>query len=227
MRLPSPEHLWERHERYVLNIFLQALSKLRDEDSLPKGEIALNKLLYVNARQVWCDLPLNEKPASFSLVANSENSPRVKVEIDKEWTRKKPDFYWTLSNPIEGDPKEAIKDYTIECKRLHRKSANDLDFIRAYVVSGIIRYISKKHNYGIGTKSGAMIGYIQNMRHKEALEQVNAIIRKTKKFNIPIIEFDKNHQIKDDLWNGNHTLNRKEVDPSTFTLRHIGIILIS
>jgi len=220
MRLPSPEHLWERHERYVLNIFLLALIRLRDEDSLPEDELFLNNLLYVNVRQVWCDLPKNEKPI-WSLITNAENLPRTKSEIGQRWTRKKPDFRWSLSDSQERDSSKAIRDYTIECKRL-RKNGN---FINEYVVSGIVRFISKEHSYGIGTVSGAMIGYVQNMEHKEALERINGAILNKQEFEIPIIKLNKILQEKDSVKKRNHTLKRKEVNPSIFDLRHIWIEL--
>lgn len=132
-----------------------------------------------------------------------ENPPRVKVEIGEEWTRKRPDFRWTLSDPLERNPRKATKDYTIECKRLREKSSKGWDFIKEYVVSGIIRYVSKEHSYGIGTKSGAMIGYVQNMEYEEALKQINLTIRK--EYKIPEIVFDN---LKDlaGIRKGNHTL---------------------
>jgi hypothetical protein len=223
MRLPSPENLWERHERYVLNVFLLALTKLIDEDALPEGEIELNNLLYVNVRQVWCDLPLNDKPSSFSLIPNSENPPRKISEIGQEWTRKKPDFLWSLSDSQERDSLKAIRNYTIECKRLTKKTASGWDFIKEYITSGIFRFISKEHSYGIGTISGAMVGYIQNMKHNVALEQVNTAILKTKGSVIPEINFSRTRQTMSRIKKGNHTLNRKEVNPSIFDLRHIWI----
>jgi len=224
MRLPSPEHLWERHERYVLNVFSLALAKLIDEDSLPEGEIKLNNLLHVNVRQVWCDLPQNEKPI-WSLSANSENPPRTISEIGQEWTRKKPDFLWSLSDSQERDSSKAIKNYTIECKRLTKKTSSGWDFMTEYVTSGIIRFISREHSYGIGTISGAMVGYIQNMKHNDALNHVNAVILKTKEFMIPTINFVRTHQTISRVKKGKHTLNRKEVNPSIFDLRHIWIEL--
>jgi hypothetical protein len=225
MRLPSPEQLWERHERYVLNIFIQALTKLRDENILPEEEVELNNILYVNVHQVWCDLPQNQKPVSFSLAANSENPPRIRDEIGQEWTRKKPDFRWTLSDPLEKNPRKATKDYAIECKRLRKKSNKGWDFIKEYVVSGIIRYISKEHSYGIGTKSGVMIGYIQDMSHDEMLRRVNKALAKAKKYKIPEIQFIQNLPKIDGIRNGNHTLSREEVDPNIFDLRHIWLDL--
>lgn len=220
MRLPSPEHLWERHETLVLNVFMIALVKLQEEINLPEDEPTLNDLLYTLVRDSWCKLPQNEKPI-WSLIPNAENPPRTPGEIGQEWTRKKPDFRWSLSDSQERDSSKAIRDYTIECKRLRTRTSQN--FINEYVVHGIVRFLTKEHKYGNGTVSGAMIGYIQNMKHNEALDQVNAVILKTKAFVIPVIKFPKNRQIINRIEKGNHALSRKEVHPSIFDLRHIWI----
>jgi hypothetical protein len=151
------------------------------------------------------------------LSRNTENPPRTTSEIGQKWTRKKPDFLWSLSDSQERDSYKAIREYTIECKRLR----TNRNFINEYVVNGIVRFLTAEHKYGNGTVSGAMIGYIQNMRHSEALEQVNAVILKTKEFVIPEIKFTTNRQIIDRIKKGNHTLSRKEVKPSIFDLHHI------
>ncbi len=219
MRLPSPGEIWKRHESLVLNVFIYALIELKKEKNLPIEEIPLNERLYLYIRRVYHKLPANKKPFSPSLVPNSENPPVEFDDIGKTWTRKKPDFRWTLYNSEETDPLQAYKEYTIECKRL-RINGN---FINEYVVNGIVRFLTKEHKYGNGTVSGAMIGYIQNMEHKEALERINGAILKTKEFVIPVIKLNINRQIMDSIKKGNHTLNRQEVKPSIFHLRHIWI----
>jgi len=216
MRLPSPEHLWERHETLVLNVFTIALVKLQEETNLPEDEPTLNELLYTLVRDSWHKLPQNEKPI-WSLSRNTENPPRTTSEIGQKWTRKKPDFLWSLSDSQERDSYKAIREYTIECKRLR----TNRNFINEYVVNGIVRFLTAEQKYGNGTVSGAMIGYIQNMRHSEVLEQVNAVILKTKEFVIPEIKFTTNCQMTDKIKKGNHRLSRKEVKPSIFDLRHI------
>ncbi len=219
-RLPSSDKLWKRHEQLVLNVLECALVKLQNENNLPEEEIKLNDLLYVYAREVWCKLPKNKKP-SGTLSRNSEIPPRIKSEIGQRWTKKKPDFLWSLSDPLEEDPAKAIRDYTIECKRLRTKTKT-WDFINEYVVNGIIRFFTEEHKYGIGTLSGAMIGYIQNMEHDEILKQINTIIQNRKDYKIPPIEFS---QKGDEIRKGNHTLNREKVNPSVFDLCHIWVNL--
>jgi len=225
MRLPISEHLWERHEQHVLNVFQLALLRLKKEKHLPKDEPTLNEKLYVHARYVYCSLPYEQKPMSF-VKRNSEIPPRRIEEVGERWTKKKPDFQWELINTQETNPEKAIKEYTIECKRLAEKTSAGWDFINEYVVNGIIRFISKEHRYGIGTISGVMIGYVQNLVHAEVLKQINLTVRKSQEYKIPEIMF--NH-LKDlsGISKGNHTLIRKEVSPSNFDLRHIWVELMN
>ena len=225
MRLPISEHLWERHEQHVLNVFQLALLRLKKEKHLPKDEPTLNEILYVHARYVYCSLPYEQKPMSF-VKRNSEIPPRRIEEVGERWTKKKPDFQWELINTQETNPEKAIKEYTIECKRLAEKTSAGRDFINEYVVNGIIRFISKEHRYGIGTISGVMIGYVQNLVHAEVLKQINLTARKSQEYKIPEIMF--NH-LKDlsGISKGNHTLIRKEVSPSNFDLRHIWVELMN
>lgn len=224
MGIPTSENLWKRHENLVLNVFIQALVKLQNENNLPEDEPGLNDLLYVHVRNVWCELPINEKPM-WSLNPNSENPPRTKNEIGQEWTRKKPDFKWTLSDLQEEESVKAIREYTIECKRLKTKTKAGWNFINEYIVSGIIRFISIEHRYGMGTTSGAMIGYIQNMEHDEILEKINKKILDTKEYQIPVIKFPKHCQNTDSIERGKHTLHRGKIYPSDFDLCHIWVKL--
>lgn len=220
-KLPSSDKLWERHEQLVLNVLVLSLINLQNEDNLPEDEPTLNERLYVCARKVWSELKSNEKPI-WSLWRNSENPPRENNEIGQEWTKKKPDFQWTLSDIQEGDPAKAIRgEYTIECKRLRTKTRS-WDFIDEYVISGIIRFLAEEYKYGNGTSSGAMIGYIQNMEYDEILKQINTVIRNQKDYDIPNIEISEKG---DEIRKGNHTLNRKKVNPSIFDLRHIWVSL--
>jgi len=223
MKLPSD--LWERHEKLVLNVFLRALLKLKRDESLPEDEPTLNEMLYMHVRSVYLGLSYKQRPLSLAK-RNSEIPPRRIEEVGERWTKKKPDFQWELINTQETNPEKAIKEYTIECKRLAEKTSAGWDFINKYVVNGIIRFISKEHRYGIGTISGVMIGYVQNLVHAEVLKQINLTVRKSQEYKIPEIMF--NH-LKDlsGISKGNHTLIRKEVSPSNFDLRHIWVELMN
>jgi len=225
MRLPISEHLWERHEQHVLHVFQLALLRLKKEKHLPKDEPTLNEQLYVHARHVYCCLPNDQKPMSF-VKRNSEIPPRRIEEVGERWTKKKPDFQWELINTQETNPEKIIKEYVIECKRLAEKTSSGWDFIKEYVVSGIIRFVSKEHRYGIGAESGAMIGYVQNLVPLEVLKHINLTIRKSKEYKISEITFNKIKGLAG-IGRGDHILKRKEVIPSTFHLRHIWVELMN
>lgn len=224
MRLPISEHLWERHEQHVLNVFQLALLRLKKEKHLPKDEPTLNEKLYVHARNVYCSLPREQKPMSF-VKRNSEIPPRRIEEVRERWTKKKPDFQWELINTQETNPEKAIKEYTIECKRLVRNTGSRR-FINEYVVSGIIRFVSKEHRYGIGAESGAMIGYVQNLGYEEILKQINLTVQESQEYKIPEITFNNLKGLAG-IGKGNHTLKRKEVSPSNFDLHHIWVELMN
>jgi hypothetical protein len=227
MRLPSPDYLWERHEKLILDIFLKALLKLRDKESTQEDEPTLNEQLYIHVRSVYLGLSYKQRPLSF-VKRNSEIPPRNMDEVGKPWTKKKPDFQWELINNNETDSQKAIKEYAIECKRLREKLNKGRNFINEYVVKGIIRYISREHRYGIGTKSGAMIGYIQNMEYEEALKRINSVIREVREYRIPEIAFaNVNPNGLGGVRKGNHTLTRNEISPYNFDLRHIWVELMN
>ncbi len=224
-KLPSSKDLWKRHEQHVLNVFQLALLKLKKEKHLPKDEPKLNEQLYVHARYVYCRLPYEQKPMSF-VKRNSEIPPRRIEEVGERWTKKRPDFQWELINTQEKNPEKMIKEYAIECKRLDEKTSAGWDFINEYVVSGIIRFLSKEHRYGIGAESGAMIGYVQNLVPVEVLKNINLTVRKSQEYKIPEITFNKIKGLAG-IGRGNHTLKRKEVTPSNFDLRHIWVELMN
>ena len=73
---------------------------------------------------------------------------------------------------LASDPDEAYKQFVVECKRLTYPTAT---YFRAYVRSGIARFINVGHGYGKGMKSGAMVGYLQNVFIDEALAEVNRV----------------------------------------------------
>ena len=225
MRLPSPDHLWERHEKLILNIFLKALLKLKDKESIQEDETTLNERLYIHVRSVYLGLSYKQRPLSF-VKRNSEIPPRNMDEVGKPWTKKKPDFQWELIDNSETASQKMIKEYTIECKRLAEKTSAGRNFINEYVIRGINRFVSKEHSYSIGSKSGAMIGYVQNIENEEALRQINSVIRAENRYNIPEIKFN-NIQDAVHIRRGNHTLKRKEINPSNFDLRHIWVELMN
>ena len=85
-----------------------------------------------------------------------------------------PDFYWAYIDPLVDDPDDASKQFVVECKRLTNPSVH---YMREYVDSGIARFINLGHGYGMGMKSGAIAGYLQDVLLDDALVRVNDVVQ--------------------------------------------------
>ncbi|MFH1527960.1 MAG: hypothetical protein ABIG69_15115 [Bacteroidota bacterium] len=81
----------------------------------------------------------------------------------------KPDFTCFRFNTPEG---ESVGLH-IECKKLGKPSSFGWKYNENYVTKGIMRFDSKKHQYGMNVVSGMMIGYIVSMLPKDILKEVN------------------------------------------------------
>lgn len=86
----------------------------------------------------------------------------------------------------------------------------------------MLRYIKEEHGYGKFTSSGAMIGYVESMEFAEILTEINQCAKEERITSIgtPVNGWQKNgisilHQ----------TLDRPQVEPSPFDLRHLWVDL--
>ena len=142
-------------------------------------------------------------------------------EIVHEFERKKPDFQWEIRNTrsvgcVEENPEILFRFYHIECKRL-----GSTYFTAEYVRNGICRFINGTHRYGQHVSSGAMIGYVQKMELQALLDKVNS---KATLAALPQLS------LTSDGWKPivsrlDHQLDRTEVQPTLFDLRHLWIDL--
>ena len=161
---------WQDHERLCNQLLRDALGML--EDSLINAnENDLNRLLYRAIIR-----------ASHAIAQDEEHIPPVVYEgrnppdgtdqerADREF--KIPDFYWAYIDPMAKDPNDAAKQFVVECKRLADPVAR---YAEEYVRSGIARFINLGHGYGKGMKSGAMVGYLQEVLIDDALKEVNRV----------------------------------------------------
>jgi len=166
--------LWERHEERVLAILRRALVLLGHQLPL-RGEPALNRALY------FCILTANKEQREgggeffdYQPVWEGRNPPSPDT-LSSSSERKIPDFYWGFIDQEEPDPHRAVRNFTIECKRLGPTSAGGWAFNTRYVDDGVIRFIDPRWRYGKDVSSGAMIGYIENSTALAVLADVNAI----------------------------------------------------
>ena len=168
-------HIWEKHERRVVDILMLALSILRKNDILPQSEVLLNRELY------FCLLEANHMlwesgAGGFSHPPTPEGHNPADPDDEQRAIRenKIPDFYWGYVDHSEPDPRRGARNYVIECKRLGNPPRPDWILNQNYVNKGVRRFITEEHGYAKGEKSGAMVGYVQSMELDEILHEVNS-----------------------------------------------------
>ncbi len=166
---------WEKHERRVVDILLLALSIIRKKDVLPQSEVLLNRELY------FCLLEANHtlwesRTGGFSYPPTAEGHNPADPDDEHRAIRenKIPDFYWGYIDHSEPDPRRSARNYVIECKRLGDPPRTDWILNQNYVHNGILRFVTEEHGYAKGDRSGAMVGYVQNMEFDAILQEVNA-----------------------------------------------------
>ncbi len=170
---------WERFEKHVLEVFIEALLILLNKVDLPNSENELNRELY------FCLLEANHKlyrsgtggfdyPPSYE----AQNPPDPEDKFVARREKKRPDFYWGYLDHSETDPRKSSRNFVFECKRLGKPVRSDWILNENYVRHGIFRFISEDYGYSKNEKSGAMIGYVQNMNFDEILAKVNKTAKK-------------------------------------------------
>jgi len=108
-------------------------------------------------------------------------------------------------------------------KRLGSPSSSQWILNKNYILNGINRFILVEWGYGKSVSSGAMIGYIQNMELKEILNKVNKHCSQ-----LTIIELTLSPEgWQNDVSRLDHQLERPDVPPSPFNLRHLWVDLRS
>ena len=168
-RLSSTD-LWGDHERICMELLRQALATLADQ-SPDENENDLNRCLYraiIRASHQAAQSGEHLPP----VVPEGRNPPAASDSERAEREFKIPDFYWAYIDPLADNPDDACKQFVVECKRLTNLGAA---YMREYVKSGIARFIRVGHGYGKGMKSGAMVGYLQEVLLNDALAGVNAV----------------------------------------------------
>ena len=224
-KIPFASTLWQRHEELILGVFVRALKMLRLEKNLPDAENRINETLYLKARLAYSKLPSKQRPEFFGLFLEPQNQPQTEDDVGEKFLLKKPDFKWRLEDKSDPDPDTAIRDYDIECKRLGKPLRRDRVLNEDYVKNGILRFLNIEHSYGRGVQIGAMIGYVQNMEFDTVVKEVNQYIAQVKKHKMPSIKFSANGFNQEKTVSTTQQLERTEVLPSKFNLRHVWVDL--
>ena len=220
--IPTPDRLWARHEERILEVFSVALEMLREKPALPKLETEINLQLYFMIRRANHQLRRISRGLEHIPAWEAQSQPVSEDEEDKSRLNKKPDFQWQMVDDFEPDPEKAYKHYTVECKRLGNPSSKTWVLNENYVQNGILRYVKEEFGYGKFTPSGAMIGYIQSMNPPQILAEVNCFARKESvaAINSPVHGWNEAGVSKLE-----QRVNRPEVTPTPFYLRHLWVDL--
>jgi hypothetical protein len=167
--------LWAERENKCLATLDRALSLLRATKNLPTSEVDLNRHLY------FCLLAANRELYPDNEIApitecNNQPDPDDMDRAARE--QKRPDFQWVYIDRYETDPHRSSKQFVVECKRLGNSFRNDWVLNLNYVNHGIIRFRDPNWAYAQGFRSGAMVGYWQNLDATQVLTEINAEARR-------------------------------------------------
>jgi hypothetical protein len=214
--------IWANHEARVLEIFEFALKILQSEPSLPSQENELNRKLCFCVRRANRQLQAKNRGIDWPLFYEGNNQPDADDETRASREDKRPDFQWGVCDHQEPDPEKSDKYYTFECKRLGTPSSSSWVLNENYVLNGISRFINAEWGYGKSSRSGAMIGYIQNMNENDILIEVNNAALAA---SLTTIILSKDGWKIGDVSRLEQKLDRPDVPPTPFDLRHLWVDL--
>ncbi|SRR6266487_134968 len=214
-------NIWERHERCVLEVLLEALSILQNKPSLDQSEVYLNRELFFCLLEANSKLRRLGRGFDYPPIPEGKNPPSPDDEHRAKREDKIPDFSWGYIDDIEPDPRRSARFFVIECKRLGKQVRYDWILNENYIQHGILRFITKEYGYAKDEKSGAMVGYIQNMDFGDILQQVNIAANKV---SIPPLVISAQGWQKQGISRLNHPLVRS-FPVSQFLLQHLWVDL--
>ena len=222
---------WADFEKCVLEVFILALQMLRNKSALPADEDSVQSRDSLNRR---LDICLREAILEWERINDTDilTTPKSNLgkqpdldneEIVNDYERTKPDFQWEFRDRLgnASSLNSIFRNYEIECKRLGLNSSSGRSFCKEYVSKGIIRFITYTHCYGRFTSSGLMIGYIQDNDLQSILDEVNNTAQSTA---LPELLLSPDSW-KTDVSRLDHRLDRLDVGPTPFDLRHLWVDL--
>ena len=207
----------------ILKVLILALEILRrkESDLTEENEDKLNHELYFCMLEAVRELGGEDSGINSPLVYECINQPLEDEEHLDISRKKRPDFQWGYINHSEPDPRKSAKHYYIECKRLGTPIRSDWVFNQNYISNGVLRFVKQEWKYGRASSSGTMIGYIQNMKAKEILTEVN---QEAHNSNITAIQLNSEGWKKNSVSRLDHEFDR-QVLPTPFKLRHFWVDL--
>lgn len=220
--LISGARIWSNHECQVLRVFKRALELLATEDDLDVCEDSLNRRLCFCAQRANHELLRSGKGLNWPFQFDSRNQPDANDIERARREDKRPDFQWGFVDSTEPDPVRQAKHYVIECKRLGKPSRTCWVFNKNYVERGILRFVSAEHGYGKSAPSGAMVGYIRSMPSGDILKEVNGHATRV---SLHRIMLSSDGWVDRGVSRLEQKLDRSEIPPTPFSLRHLWVDL--
>jgi len=229
--LISKKNSWNNFEKCVLEVFDIALMMLHEKSTLPIEEDSVKSVDTLN-RQLDCCLPhaimkwetINNAEIPTTPKPNLRQQPDLNNDqVINDYERTKPDFQWELRDRAgsRDNLNSIFINYTIECKRLGKDLSSRRNLNKEYVSKGILRFTTNTHRYGQSTPSGLMIGYVQNTDLPTILNEVSNFTLSTS-LAAPLLSpkgWEK------DVSRLDHKLDRPDIEPTPFELRHLWVDL--
>jgi len=163
--------LWHDYENRLIELFTAALLLLRagmpvnavlDEDDI-------NRRLSLCLRSANFELLKDGRGFESPPVLTAPMQPHLEDPVRTPQESKLPDFQHQLMDGQAPTVESSCICYHVECKRLGRSSSTGAWFPRDYVIRGVARFRDDSHRYGHRCRSGAMIGYVQNLGTDDTL----------------------------------------------------------
>jgi len=225
---------WADIDRRILDIVMAGLALLKKRSRAPDkvtNEDVLSRELYEHLLKA--DRMLQARSSKYIVIglpifqANCQPHSSDTHHVPRE--DKVPDFQWNMrSMGIVIDRRKPGWDryavhYHVECKRLGRSNTSWI-LNNNYIEHGVRRFIDRNHGYGKGVETGAMVGYVQNMELDDILMEVNA---KADELAVPHLVLSSDSWAIGQVNRLDQVLNRPDVLPTPFSLRHIWVDLRS
>lgn len=219
--IPSFSSLWQKHETIYIRVFILALQRLSGEQCDKNDEDMISEYLCPILNTVCFE---ESQKNNWEIRTPDWEKPIQPVtcsELKGGKVRQRPDFTCKLTNPFARYANEYEVPLHIECKRLGAPTSSNWSLNKNYVINGIKRFDSRKHEYGKRAFSGMMVGYIINMSPEIILDEVNNH-QKKHCYSNPAIEFEF---VKNKIRQHRQKLNRKNLKPEKFELVHLWVDL--
>jgi hypothetical protein len=216
--------IWGRYQTDILDVMALALSKLAQRADLPVQERALNRELALCIAEAVRELDPDSTRIIPIPVFEAEIQPWSPHEPDEDEPNRfgrTPDIQWIFRDAAADNALTMYRSFQVECKRLGESGRISWPLNQNYVNHGISRFEDPVAQYGANCRSGAMVGYIQNLDHAQVLTDVNAEMRVASLRDNLVLVSKKRAGAVSEL---SHALHRRQ-HPSPFRLVHLWVDL--